>query len=224
MITYARISQKFLESTINKNVYDSVIDSCYNLSAILADIDGYIPSNVAKQLSTISMVSPGILIVSGGSSTVNVGVLPEERFYSEVSGYAYSVYLSCTTMDLSIVNPGSAKDYSKLISLSTDLSPEIRDAIYCVYLESFALYLELVNLTSVMELISRSDITRMCNNIEWISTTLELVDSPNYELIEVLRDLERTLLYVASLSHIFSKTYNKDLEEYEQWVGGIEYE
>lgn len=220
MITYPRVSKKFIESTLASQLYDYLLDPCYNLSAILGDIDGYIPSNVAKQVSSLPVVSPGI-IMNGDYTPVSSPVLPTEVFSKEISGYAYDIYLMCSSMNLTIISPGSLEDYSPLIKLSTDMLPSIKDALYAIYLECFALYTELVHLNNRMELITRNDISRVCSNISWVSASIEETQNPPYYLISVLRDLERTLLYVKTITPIFSKTYYKAVEEYEQWIEGV---
>lgn len=227
MYDYTRVSDKFISSALDVSVSSYLSDPCYNLSAILGDTNSLIPPNAVNQLlKSLTIISPGIVLMGEDVNKSNIdNIIPSEEFMGDICEYAFEIYNLFLIGDTTVVSSTSVSDYSPLLKLSTSLSPNIRNAISSIYLESLSLYKEVLSVTSIdrMKSVTLKDLGRIDNNIRWTSDIIEnLTLTKHYELLSVLRDLQRTVSYVGSITSIFSTTYKRQLDEFDEWTRGVD--
>lgn len=216
---YERVSDIYIEKSIHPELKDQLVTPCYNLSTVLSDYDGKIsPSNAQKLSSSMLVVSPGV--VMSGSPDVSDDIVDKnlgiESYVSEVSGKAFELYTKYVSNDPEVVLifTGSSGILSPLLFLSKDEEPLVYNAINSLYLDVMALYLELLKFTPNRILdINKQDLYRMDGNIRWITSKIENSLTRPYELLEVLRDLQRNLMTIRNISQLFYTTYYSSLED-----------
>jgi len=210
MYGYDRVSESYIQESIDKALYDKLYDPCYNLSCILADIDGRISTGMLTQVLTgLDIVAPGVVVLGETGEEVEDPVLPEHPYGFETSQAAYPTYLklreSSDELVIYLSENSGLNPSSYLLSLSSDQAPTLRSAINTLYIEALAVYRALLALRAEELLtITKADLLRVVNNARWISTRLESQVLVPYDLLEVIRDLQITIFYISNISGIFS--------------------
>lgn len=213
-------SASFIVSKLSPMLSPDIFTACYNISSLIGDMDGKINKTTAEA------VLRGLQITSVGSISIDLtdqitsstkwsDALPLEDFLGEMSARGtelyyllkgnddqYVVFLTDSTYRLPITSP--------LILRSAKLSVPLKNAVGAIYLELYALYLELLDLLPLGKIrgMNRTDLLVINNNILWLSNQLEDMDSPPMDLIRGLRNAQRTVLYIKSMSNLFIDTYS----------------
>lgn len=206
--------ESWITSSLEDEVADQLAITCYNLSLMLGDYKGNISMGVPVIiLNNLAVSSPGIVLLGTleeGNYTppiINSALLGDYEFTSEISAHAYEIYSSLyngTFKDL--VNTGIR---GRLLDYVDDLPPVLRSSLCALYLDCYALYLELLecNLTTGLTSVARSDLYRMTSNCGYICYMIERLHSVPRYLLYSLRGLERTLSHLNSVPFIFRSTY-----------------
>ena len=228
---YYRVSEEFVLNSLSNETFELLRVPCLNLSAMIGDFSGKIPLNVIiLLLGDLNIVYPGT-IITGETEGLSLSIsdsLDEIVYTPEVSTYAYNLLSSLSKRDESVtyIKTNLTSIYTPILyDISEIEMPRIlRIAIKALYMELFALYLELLNCTlgTGLPSIVRQDIKRMDTNIRWISFYIEKIQtSESYRLIQVLRDAQRTLMHIRSMKQIFGDTYKTKLSVLSN-IGGVE--
>lgn len=220
-MAYKRVSDSYISKIINKPLSSVLYGSCYNLSAIISDYNGFMPKSSIEQMSRdLKLVAQSTIPLSAQPAQLGEGSpIPPVLYENEVSVYASNLYNSLISIDSNNVYVDLGKDKNMLLSTPKSVPPDIKTALGAVYLEAIALYYSLLSSTPQhgMKGVSRAEISRMMNNIRWLSIQLEMNDyqlqSGLYEILKVLRDLYKTTSYIHSLDVLFVTTYEQKLNE-----------
>lgn len=210
---YETVSDDYISRTLHEGLSSVLYAHCYNLSTILGDTNGKLnPTTVQQLVNSISIVSPGIVLSGYTDSTGEVedSLLGNETYVNEVTSSAHALFAKLQEGDPSVVITGSSsvRVASPLIRLSHNISPLITTAIIALYLDTFSLYTELLKCTPTTNIpITRQDLYKMDGNLRWISANLENMEYRIYDLIEVIRQLQRTLMGIRNLNQVFTTTY-----------------
>lgn len=217
-------SLDFIKRTVSTTLGERMINPCYNIGYILGDNDGFISKSIAEGvLSGLQLLPPGVVVsneLTDASSVVTDPVLPPESFMPEVSSKAYTLYNQMKVGDTTLLT--STVSTSSLLQYTWRMPLQLKLAINLIYLESLAVYLELLKATvqTGMASIAKSDISRIDNNIRWVTSVMENYTTQFYDTIEYLRLLQRALLYVRYQGFLFERTYNIDVIGYSDATGG----
>ncbi len=214
---YKTVSESYIQSILNKSLFEQLYHPCYNLSAMLGDKDGFMPVSCAdKIISSIALTPPGIVSISIVADEVS-SAIPKEEYIRDISSQSFTLFNEIVNGVSKALYPDLGTRVSPILEELHRLSPALRTAISVLYLESFVIYYDLLSATTYtgMANMNRADLDRILNNIRWISNTLEDNLNGMYDLIAMIRDLYRTITYVRSLNILFDDTYVKRLSELE---------
>lgn len=214
---YETVSDRFISNKLHESVISHLYNPCYNLSSVLGDLDGKLNPTTTKQvISSVTIVAPGIVLsgYTDASEDIEDEFLGKDTYINEVTTSAYNLYSKFVSNDPSVVILGSSNTHvtSPLINLSLNQAPLVKTAICSLYVDTMALYLELLNSDSTKNIpITKQDLQRMDGNIRWITANLEDTEYRSYDLIEVIRELQRNLMFIRSINQIFTTTYSNKL-------------
>lgn len=214
---YYSVSEKFITETIDIRLSEHISNSCYNLSAILADVDGKVTQSMVRlMMRGLEITPPGILVAGQYKFETPEPGLFEQAYRKDISTYAYLLYseLRKGNTDLMIVDGGKAV-ISSLIEISHKEVPQLRNMMSCLYLELLAIYFDLLEATyeSGMKRIGVPDLDRVLNNLRWISNIIEDSTSRPYTLIEIIRDCQRVVAEIRSKKILFDTIYINKLSD-----------
>lgn len=212
---YNTVSDVYISAKLNSALREPLYTLCYNLSSMLGDDGGKInPTNIKQITKGLNITFPGVVLLGEvtPSSPTEVDQYIEEVYYiNEVSNRAYELYVKYTNNDSSVtlVDNFDTTINSPMLMLSSNSEPTHRSAISALYLDCMVLYHEMLEATpeNGLETVTLQDLFRIDNNIRWLTQELERKLYKNYELIEVLRELQLTLMFVRSVSSLFTTTY-----------------
>lgn len=220
-MSYTRVSDEYIAKIIDKTLSSIIYNPCYNLSAIVSDYNGFIPkSSVTQMEKGLSLSSPGIISINIPVNTRGQdSILPPVSYENEVSVYAFNLYKTLISVDSNNVYLDLGRGKSELLTTPKTVPNYVKTALSAIFLESVAMYYSLLSSTKEqgMKNISRPEISRMLNNIRWVSLQLEENDyqlhDGLYNILGILRDLHKTISYVYSLDELFLTTYEQKLRE-----------
>jgi hypothetical protein len=188
----------------------------HNLSEILGDYQGYLTnSTIAHIVLNLKISPPGLLIQGELISNYGVGNLHSKEY--PMTGYSTSVPHSVYPIYSSMMSGGTTyrvtglqlRDIivSPLLRMSQGVDLAIDLAIKFLYLNLYSFYLQMLALTQQGQPISYTtvEIQDIITNIRWIAFQLECSSNPIglYPLIELLRELDRTVSFIKSQSSSF---------------------
>lgn len=214
------MSVEFIDKVVDKRLDINLVISCYNISSILSDSNGKINKSTQRFiLNTLQITAPGVpLIDTSNQVTTGSGwnnSLALEQFIVEVSSACFNLYNGISNNDdrfvVSLTQDSTNLNLSSpLLIKSTYLDTSTKTAVCVLFMELYSLYLELLSLTpdTTFKQINRNDLIRLDNNIRWLSNQLEAPIIPPYDLIKIIRDAQKTVLYLRSLPRLFVETYN----------------
>jgi len=209
---------EYFRYTLDNSVLDKILSPCYNLSAILGDTEGYIPRSTCKSaLRDYTLIPPGVVVNTRIDLTK---AFLESSFIGEVSSKSVEVHSKLLKNDPMIVLPS-------MTSYVVSDSPLLRyshalgglDRVWCnvLYIEALSIYGELKTstLSSIMQGVTKFDLSRIDHNIRVVTQSLEYRNGKlPIELIHVLRDLQRTVAYVKRMDFLFLDSYSNQSNNY----------
>jgi len=213
-------SKNFIDNTMDKALSADLRTAAYNLSAILGDTNGKLNTTTATLLiSRLDIASPGrpvIEIVPQAQSPDWSTRLTLETFIPEVSSRSFDIFNKIKLLDQSLVYVPLTLDIdefsvrSPLLLYTKSFSRDSRSVAHVLYVELLSIYLEILGLKANgnFSRVSRIDITRIDNNIRWLSNRVESISPPNLDVLKILRDAQRTILFLRSMNRLFIEGYN----------------
>lgn len=221
---FRSVSEEYITKYLDTNMVDSLFIACYNLSSLVGDCNGRLPRDIARRaVRNLEIVAPGVIMV-GDMGVINAPQnpsipIPQDMYEAEVTSHGFQLYTQIKKDDYTVVlgadETTRVQYFSPLVYYSEDVPPEVRYALIGLYLDSFALYRELMgsSYNSTLDSILYSDMERMITNLSWVSKKVESLKPVPYELVVAIRSLMDTLVHVKSIKRLFSVTYGAKLEE-----------
>lgn len=218
---YTSSSLGYIKNYLDPSLQDMLLTACFNLSAILGDDGGKITKSTMQRLTdTTLVVAPGRLVLNDGMSLDS-----NDRYYitSEVlsldlSVRGFVVYGQFKDKDsgvLADLNSFNSEERSPLLSLTSGYPPSLRSVINVLFCELFGLYQELIfsSPTRGLNTITRSELDRVITNMRWLSSKMEYLPKVDYDLIEVIRDIQKVVMYVRSQTSLFELSYKAKMQD-----------
>ncbi|WIT25825.1 hypothetical protein [Bacillus phage SPO1L1] len=221
---FRSVSEEYITKYLDTNMVDSLFTVCYNISSIIGDCNGRLPRDIARRaIRNLEIVAPGVVMV-GDMGEINAPQnpdipIPQDMYVAEVTNHGYQLYTKIKKDDYTVVlgadETTRVEYFSPIVYYSEDVPPEIRYALIALYLDTFALYRELMASTynSTLDSILYGDLERMITNLSWASRRVEKLNPVPYELVVSIRSLMDTLVHVKNVKRLFSVTYGAKLEE-----------
>lgn len=217
----------FLLSTVDRGLALDIMPACMNLSRLLADQNGVISKAMATRISSyLKLLSPGIVVYN---TTLDPSMMPPSPVpmdvpIPEVSIKAFNIYNAILTSDPTYVGDFLNSPLDRIADLINLLPPALETALTAIYLDSYAVYLELISATAKTGLatITQNDLSRLDSNIRWFSSMLEInLDMYSLDFLESLRYLQRTIAHVRYMDYLFVGSYQNKLDDLNSLLGGV---
>jgi len=241
------IQSDFIKSTVDSSFGSDVLNICNSLSDVVQDYQGMITTNTANKLTTgLQLVEPYYAIVpsdsalnqvfqtiepyggTGPSYPSNGDHFPQEQLDAQVSLAAFSLYQLLASSDTSVTYYGASTIIDELESTyileAVNMPLSVQASLYMTFIDTFALYRGLLYLVygNPLSHFTQSDLTRMDNNIRWLSRWLENTQSGLgswLDFLHSLRVLQRTLAYVKTMSILFDSAPSQQINAYYGQIG-----
>lgn len=226
MVEYESLSEEFIMDRIDGESYGFLIDPLINLSCILGDRNGRLSRKLAGFVTEgvdIEVTGRVLRIDNNKLSTYRNDHFPIDVYVPEVSFETYKTYRGLKRGSREVtLDPIDFLDielYSPLLfQISEDLDLDVSKALKILYIELFQLYREMLNFNEDNRLnMSKLDLQRMVRNICAINNFVET----KYDLCKVLRDTQRSLMYLSHIDRLYESTYEKDIRELRSDFNGL---
>lgn len=219
-------NSQFIKATLDPSLDGDIQTACMNLSYILGDINGKIPQSTANGVvaalnitSTGAISTPDIISSALNPFHYRSSALPTESLTAQVAPKTVETYNRIKSNDLTLVVVTTLNATSPILDQWGSLPPNLKSSLSIVYLECLSLYLELLSCTkgTGLSTLTKGDITRTDFTMRWITGNLSDPSYDAYDLMQDLRGVQRTLMYVRYLDYLFAKTYSSQVTDYSSY-------
>lgn len=194
---YKQPSIRFISDRLNDNLVDSLFNAMCNISSLIGDIDGKISTTTANaSIRYIDIEYPGKVMLLSDYVPVEDTSSPVEipSYISECSISCWNVFQDIKAKQgvLQSEDVTTSSIDTPLLYLSNHLDEGIQGALGVVYLETIAVYRDLLSSNPVM---SSWDIDRNISNCIRVSYDIEN-SYTEYDLVLTIRNLQKNLMYI----------------------------
>jgi hypothetical protein len=179
-------------------IYDELYVTLYNLSHVLGDVDGLIPSLTSAHVARNLQVNQSGLITSSIPipKDTRKTQLGAESFSPRVSLKAWEVYSGIDTKSSALITDEGTLS----VLLDTGFKPDMQTIMSYLYLELFAVYRSMVEYdrTSLFP-ISADELSDISSNLRFIAQCVEEVGNglEVYETLSFIRFMQRGILLIS---------------------------
>jgi dipeptidyl aminopeptidase/acylaminoacyl peptidase len=199
---YATPSEDYISANLNSKALNYLLDTMCNISSVLGDTDGKVTITTATELTKSLDISANGLVLSNSEVIQDApsSYLIEEYYAPEVAYDSYLTYLYMRSGDpnyvLSIID--SREITSPLLRLTREQHAPAYLTIRSLYLEAFSIYKGAVELKTV----DSSQADKVITNCKVLASYLASKDKVNYDLLEVLKTLKLSLMFLKHYAHL----------------------